>query len=95
MFNLEFLEICKFVLRTRIFYRFLGSRLGAKHSSYLKICRPGGASVWAPCRADVIFEHVCSILTDQMVPDRDGASVTFRIILVLLAHYAIFARGGP
>ena len=27
VFNLEFLEICKFVLQTRIFYRFLGSRL--------------------------------------------------------------------
>ena len=67
---------------------------GAKHSSYLKIWRPGEGLVLAPCRADVIFGHVCQILTDQSAPDQDGAPYILWINLVRLAHPEISARGG-
>ena len=88
---LFFFQVCLF----GYVFGFCGFACGAKHSSYLKICRPGGASVLAPCRVDVFFEHVLQIWTDQSASDRDRASVTFLIKLVLHADTEISTRGGP
>ena len=60
-------------------------KYGAKHSSYLKICRPGQARVCDHWFACVFWVYAYAILVDQPASVRDGVLWALLLTLVLNA----------